>query len=272
MISLITMGQGNVKALKKTMQSFAGICDEVIYGDMLLFHEDRDVLDTYKSEFNIKVIGLPFNYIFKNGFSETLNTLAKYAKNDLVMYMNTSEVIDEDYGITDIVKNNHDCNSFYFIHRTDRHRWFRTYNRKELRWSGLIHEQLIGEYRPYHKPIFMMKDLEKDMDSELKASVFNSAKEIVYFSQYLAIVDDPSRLGETNEGWLAWAKADYESFKARLLAKGKQYVAYQTDNYHLMMHEVYYGEYFRNEVFKSSLKIEFQGDPMFLGKTKEETK
>src|SRR6478736_9313933 len=116
-ITLITMGAGNVKALGKTLESFKNVFDEVVYGDMLLFEEDREAIWSYKREYNMQVVALPFNFIFRHGFSNTLNTLAQEATNDYVVYMNTSEIIDEDYGIVDIVKSNPDCNAFYFIHR-----------------------------------------------------------------------------------------------------------------------------------------------------------
>jgi len=43
-ISLITMGQANPMALKRTLESFKGIVGEVVYGDVLIFDEDREVV------------------------------------------------------------------------------------------------------------------------------------------------------------------------------------------------------------------------------------
>ena len=266
MVTLLTMGAGNVKVLKETLKSFSGVCNEVIYGNMLLFPEDYEILKSYQKEFNLKIVDFPFNFIFKYGFSQLLNALANRATNDMVMYMNTSEVIDEDYGISDLIKNNSDCNAFYFIHRTDPHRWYRIYNRWQLHWSGLIHEQLIGEYNPYHKPVFMMADMEKDLDDPLKSKILNDVKEICYFQQYNTIVEHPERLGETNEGWLRFATNDYDSMKERLLKKGKRYDAFKLGRLDIYMDDVLTNPEFETERFESSLKIEFQGDPMFLGK------
>lgn len=263
-VTLITMGAGNVKALGKTLASFKDVFDEVVYGDMLLFDEDRELLDKYKQKYNMGVLKLPFNYIFRHGFSDTLNTLAHQATNDIVIYMNTSEVIDEDYGIVDIVKNNPGCNAFYFIHRTDPHRWFRMYNRKELEWSGVIHEQLKGEYKPYHKPVFMMADLEKDMDDPFKADVFNSVKEIVYFRNYNRIVDYPKKLGETDPGWIKFAIENYESMKQRMQANEGLYQAFCTGS-DLMLYQAIQN-FKPTGKFQSSNLIEFQGDPKFLNK------
>jgi hypothetical protein len=262
-VTLLTMGAGNVIVLEETLKSFIGICDEVIYGDMLLFPEDREILRLYEHKYNLKSIRYEFNYIFKYGFASMLNSLAKYATNDLVMYMNTSEVIDEDYGAAKIIKENPQCNAFYFTHRTETHRWFRTYNRKDLYWSGLIHEQLTGEYIPYHKPIFMMKDLEKDMYSDFKARVLNAVKECVYFQQYLKIVDDPSLLGETDISWLHFSKDGYNSFKERLSKMDGVYKAFIDGNYWKLMSAVYDPSFLKKD-FISNTAIEYQGDKKYL--------
>ncbi len=77
-----------------------------------------------------------------------------------------SEIIDENYGINEIVNSNPDCNAFYFSHRVETHRWFRCFDRKEVQWGGRIHEEPIGNIKPYHKPIYMMADTEKDMEDK----------------------------------------------------------------------------------------------------------
>lgn len=263
-ITLITMGAGNVKVLKETLESFSSVCDEVIYGDMLLFDEDRAVLKSYQNEYNLRIIPFKFDFIFNNGFSKLLNNLSWFSTNDMVIYMNTSEVIDEDYGIANIIKENADCNSFYFIHKTDPHRWFRIYNKNELRWSGRIHEQLEGEYKPYHKPIFMMKDLPKDMDNSFKAKVFDTAKEIVYFRNYMAIIDKPDEWGETDMGWKQFATENYESFKERLLKKGDAYNAYRKGDLDMFLNYVRTNPEFEYQKFESSIAIEYQNDKKYL--------
>lgn len=266
MVTLLTMGAGNVLVLRDTLESFKNVCNEVIYGDMLLWESDREILKTYQDEYNLKIIPFEFNYLFKNGFSSLLNKLAEYASNDIVMYMNTSEVVDEDYGIAGIIQNNPECNSFYFIHRQENHRWFRTYNRHELKWGGRIHEQLAGEFKPYHKPIFMMKDLEKDLDDTLKAKILNCAKETVYWQQYTSIVEHPEFLEETDPGWLAFCESNYESMKERLFKKGARYQAFIDGDLEAYMYDVMHNPEFEKERFQSSNMIEYQGSPMFLGK------
>lgn len=262
-VTLITMGAGNVLVLKETLKAFSHVCSEVIYGDMLLFEEDRKILHSYKNEFNIDICQLPFNLLYKAGFSMVLNSLAAMAHTPLVLYMNTSEVIDEDYGIMDILNSNPDCNSFYFTHRQERHRWFRLYDRRNLKWHGLIHEELQGDYNPYHKPAFMMKDLEKDMQDPFKASVFNSAKECTYWNQLIRIADNPELLDGVNNGWLNFAKDTYQSMKDRLAQKGRQVEAFENGDLDLFLRSVNDSS-FKNQTFESSNAIAFQGDKIHL--------
>lgn len=260
------MGAGNVKVLKKTLDSFKDICDEVIYGDLLIFKDDREIIKSYQEEYNLRIVPFKFDYLFKNGFSPLLNELSFHASNDLVIYMNTSEAILTDHGILSAVKQNPDCNTFYFDHSTDPHRWYRMYNKNELKWSGRIHEELQGEYRPYHKPVFTMQDYEKDLDNPFKAVVLNSLKECVYFHNYMSIVDHPETLGATNQGWVQFAKENYDSMKERLIKKGKQYEAMLEGGYKKFMLDIYSNPDFEKQRYDSSNLIEFQGSPMFLGK------
>ncbi len=254
------MGAGNVLALKKTLNSFKGIVDEVVYGDMLLFQKDREILHTYKQEYNINIQQLPFNYIFQMGFSSCLNFLISNAKNDMVIYLNTSEVIDENYGINDIINNNPECNAFYFSHRKESHRWFRCFDRREIKWDGRLHEEPIGDIRPYHKPIFMMKDEEKDMHDEFKAAVLNSVKECVYWNQLITIVDKPKEQGITNDHWVNFAKQEYKSMKDRLAAKGNHYEALKVGDFDMFVNDIISSNYFKNERFVSNDMINYQGN------------
>lgn len=260
------MGAGNVVVLKETLSSFAGVCDEIIYGDLLIFPEDRELLYSYQNEFNIRIISFKFDYIFRNGFSAILNELASFSKNDMVMYMNTSEVIANDFGILNAINDEYNC--YYFDHETDKNRWFRTYNRHQLKWSGRIHEALAStskyDFRPYHKPIFRMADLEKDMYSPFKAAVFNSIKEVVYFTNYMSIIDSPEQLGATDPGWIKFATENYGSMKERLEAKGPLYKAFIESDYYGLMKAIYETPEFEKQRFESNIGIEYQGDKKYL--------
>jgi len=267
-ITGITMGCGNVKVLRKTFESLSTICDEIVYGDMLLFDEDREILQSYRHIFNLKIIPVPFDYIFHNGFSSILNILAGWAFNSTILYLNTSEIIEKDNGILNIVCPDYNC--YYFDHATDPHRWFRFYNRHELKWSGRIHESLVpigySDFRPYHKAAFRMADLEKDMDNSFKAQVFNDVKEIVYFKNYMSIVDDIDNLGGTDPGWVKFATENYNSMKERLLKKGDRYAAFERRDKNMYLKDIYSNNEFEKQRFESNIGIEYQGNPLFLGK------
>lgn len=264
-ISLITMSQGNVLALKKTLDSFQGIVDEVIYGDLLIFPEDREILESYEQQYNLRSLKLPFNYIFQMGFSNVLNFLISNAKNDIVLYANTSEVIDEDFGINEIIDNNADCNSFFLSHRTENHRWYRCFDRRFVKWDGRLHEESISnvlnkEVIPYHKPVLMFKDEEKDMNNIFKAAIFNSCKEMVYWNQLIKMVDNPKEQGSTHDFWVGFAKEQYQSMKERLEQKGNQYTAFKLGDFELFWNEIHTTDYFKTERFESNESINYQGN------------
>lgn len=261
-ITLITMGQANPIALKRTIESFKGIVDEIIFGDLLIFEQDRELIHTscFYADFNIVI--LPFNYIFQNGFAATLNKLASHASNDWVLYMNVSEVMDGDHPIKEQMSKGYNCYSF--DHAVDTHRWFRLYNRKEVKWGGLIHEEVTGDLRPCPFNIFRMMDTEKDIEDPFKAKVSNDIKELVYFHQYIQLVENPELRGNTHQGWIDYATRDYDSLKERLLKKGKRYEAFLTGNLDMYLYDIGTNPDFAEERFQSSDLINFQGDRKLL--------
>lgn len=259
------MSQGNPIALKKTLDSLSGVVDEIIFGDLLIFEKDRNLIQLYKREYNLKIVTLPFNYIFIHGFSDTLNKLAEESTNDMVIYLNCSEAIQSGKEtILPTIKNNPDCNTFCFNHSTDPHHWYRIYNRKELKWSGVIHEQVCGDCKQYPEPIFTMQDFDKDTEDSFYSMVMNEVKELVYFNNYLKLVDQPHLIGFTNAGWVQFVKDGYHSFIERLHKKGNRYEAFITGNYEMFMNDIFTNEEFKEERFNSSLAIEFQGDKKYL--------
>ena len=187
-----------------------------------------------------------------------------------VLYLNCSEIIES--GIENIlpaIENNTECyNSFAFDHSTDPHIWFRLYNKKELEWGGYIHEELgIRENRKYYpKPIFRMADTDKDSGDFFYSKVMDTVKELVYFNNYLKLIDQPHLLGNTDTGWINFAQGSYQSFINRLHAKGKMYDAFITGDYDLFMNGIFSPTAFDGQKFESSILLEYQQSPMFLGK------
>lgn len=266
MMTLITPTQGNPVALKRTIDSLNGIINEVIVGSVCIFEKDEELIQSYDNEVNLKLVKMPFNYIFCNGFSNALNLLAEYATNDWLVYLNVGEIVEE--GKDQILsKLNNDYNCYYIDHATETHHWYRVYNRKEMQFGGMIHEELAGQWRPCADiPLFRFADTEKDGDDEFYAKVMNAAKECVYFNLYLKLAEQSHLIDNTNIGWVQFAKEGYHGFIERLHAKGDMYEAFLTGNKELLMKYIYSQEFFDHEAFKSNNIIEFQGDPMFLGK------
>ncbi len=249
-ISLVTMGQGNPIALRRTIEAFLPVVDEIIFGDVLLFEEDRKVIETYKHEYPLRTFQFDFNYIFKNGFSAILNELASYAKNRYVIYMNVSEVID---GGDFKAALSDEYNAYYFDHAMEKHHWFRFYDKTEMRWRGIIHEEIHPipgrkvELRACPTPSFRMADTDKDMDSPFKAKVYNDVKELVYFFNYMKLVDCPELIGVTHPGWVDYARDGYQSLKERIEKKGARYQAFIDSNLEAYLEDAYANKEFQEE-------------------------
>lgn len=265
MLSLIFPTQGNPVALKRTLDSTKNVVDEIIIGSVCVFKEDVALIESYKSEYNIKIVHLPFNHIFCVGFSDTLNLLASHAANPVCIYLNVGEVIEK--GEENILKSiSPEYNCYYIDHSVERHRWWRVFCPKEMKWSGILHEEIIGDNKPFHKPLFTFGDTNKDMEDLFKARVYDDIKEILYFSLYNKIVDEPDRIGATDMGWHKFASENYDSMKERLLKKGKRYEAFIEGDLDKYLYDIMNNPEFEKERFESSIKIEFQQNPMFLNK------
>ena len=266
-ITLVTMSQGNPLVLKETFDSFWGVVDEIIFGDLTIFNDDAELIKSYQNDFNLKIVKYPFNYIFNNGFSSILNDLISYSTNEWCIYMNCSEVIEKGReSILETIGDNPECNTFYFDHKTDGHRWFRLGKKSELKWDGLIHESLgpLDNYRPYHRPLFTMCDLPKDNDNPFKSRCYDFCKEIVYFNNYRRLIDDPNMLGNTDPGWLKFAKENYQSFIDRMENKGDFYRAFLEDNIDLLYSYIHNSPDFEKQRLESSIILEYQNDKKFL--------
>ncbi len=234
MLTLITMTQGNPVALRRTIESMRGVINEVIIGDLCVYPEDRETILSYGQDTNIKMIQLPFNYIFKNGFANTLNLLSTYASNDWVVYMNVGEVVHQGKEkILSSISNQYNC--YYLTHPTETHHWGRFYNRKELKWRGIIHEELFGDIRCCAEPIFMFDDTPKDQERTFYWEIMNDTKELVYFNLYVKLVDQPHLAEGTNSGWVDFSRDGFHSFIERMHQKGDMYEAMIRGDYELLM-------------------------------------
>lgn len=258
MITLIFPTQGNPVALRRTLENTRSVVNEIIIGSVCIFQDDKDLIESYKDDFNITIVDLPFNYIYKNGFSETLNLLAFKATNGVCVYLNVGEVIEK--GESEILsKLSPEYNVYYIDHAQEKHRWWRVFNPKEVRWSGIIHEETVGELRPFHRPLFTFADTEKDTGNPFKEKVYNDIKEICYWRQLMRIVDEPESLGATSDGWVHFAKQNYDIMKERLSKKGVRPQAFEDGDYKRYMMDIYSNDEFKKERFETNHIIEFQG-------------
>lgn len=248
------MGQGNPLALKRTIDSFSGLCNEVIFGDLLVFEHDREVISGY----GCKMVRLGFNHIYEHGFADILNILADHASNEWVIYMNVGEVIDEGDIIANFMTDQTRHNCFYFNHKEDPHQWIRCYRKSQLKWSGPIHEEVVGSKNPAPSILFTMKDTEKDMEDTFKANVYNEIKDLVYTRQYCRIMEEPDKIGACNEGWLKWAREQDPPMRTRL-ESNLFYEAFEKGDFNMMMNAAI--EHLDTSELKhvSSKLINFQG-------------
>ncbi len=221
MITLVTLTQGNPVALRRTadsvLQSFGGMLNEVVVGDVSV------IGGAFSTGFeDLRMVELPFNYLFKNGFSDALNLLASRATNDLCLYLNVGEVVDKNLNTSLIGP---EFNSYCLNHATDPHIWVRMWDRRRASWSGPIHEEIVGDRRLCPTPIFRFADTPKDSEDDFSARVYNDIKEMVYFQQYVRLAEGLPR-GGTDPGWVAYSKKEVEDFRRRLREKGDRYHAF----------------------------------------------
>ena len=234
MFTLITPTQGNVTALKRTIDSLKGLIDEVVIGDLSVFQEDSDAIRRFQYVETIKVVPMPFDFLFKNGFSAALNLLASFAKNDMILYLNVGEVLASDVNET-INKVSPSYTCYYIDHATDPHHWYRVYNRKEIAWGGIIHEEIYGNLKPCSVPLFRFEDTPKDSEDPFKEWVYLQIKEVVYWNLYIKLVDQPHLAQGTNPGWIQFSRDGFTSFVDRLHQKGEMYDAFLLGDKELLM-------------------------------------
>lgn len=261
-ITLITMGQGNPVALKRTIESFKHVVDEIVFGDVLIFDQDRETISKYAREYNFRMVKLRFNFIFDRGFADTLNQLAEHATHDWILYMNVGEVLDGEHFIKEQMSERYNC--YPQDHAVETHQWYRLYNRKEVKWGGRIHEEVVGDLRRCPFNILRFADTEKDLDDPFRAKVANDVKEVVYWAQYLMLVERPEAADNVHPYWIQHAREAYGSYMGRMHNKGKRYKAFVESNLSMYLEDIYTNPEFEKERFESSELINFQGDRKLL--------
>jgi hypothetical protein len=137
------------------------------------------------------------------------------AKNDWLLLFGVAETLAESY--TDIpAKLSQSANNCIFrcCHENDPNQWKRIWNRtSNSRWSGLIHEEIIGGVDG--GLLFRMQDTDKTpMADPLKQEVFRYIKTLSYNAMYHRLLHNPNQLAGTNSGWLQFVAGARESIEA----------------------------------------------------------
>lgn len=258
-ISLICMSQGNPEALRRTFESVQGVCDEIIYGDVIMLPEVRELIYDVAKKYNCKVVNYKFDTIYKNGFSYILNDLSKHATNDLVLYLNCGEIIQKPEQVIRLVNEKFsEYNTFAMRHDSDPHVWWRLYDRNKVKWQGIIHEELRGERIDCPYFLFTFEDTQKDVSNPLHSKVADDTKELCYFKQYTRLIETPEVRTIENEWWLNFAKENFDSMKHRLFDKRERYEAFEEGKLEKYLHDVYSNPLFEKERFESNTLIEYQ--------------
>lgn len=195
-------------ALLRTWESSKPICDNLVVISTAVFDDD---LEKFK-EVADSVVELPWNYVFLNGFGEIHNKGMSTAKNDWQLLFGIGETLAETYvDIHPTLKTASNKIVFRCNHHNDPHTWGRIWNRQGgTRWSGLIHEDIVGGISG--NVIFRFQDTDKEPRADIyEQETLKYLKVLSYNLMYQNLLRDPSKLGGTNSGWLTFVRGAQES-------------------------------------------------------------
>jgi hypothetical protein len=199
---------GNVANIQRTIDSCKDICDDVVIISTAFFRDDQFPLH----QLGHKVVDLPFNYVFKNGFGEYHNQGTEHAKNDWLLLLGVGETFAEAHKDVHQALRDATCDKvFRCNHVNDQHTWKRIWNRKGgTKWGGLIHEEIGGGSDG--GLLFRMQDTEKvPQPSHLENECLRWMKALLYNCMYRRLASNPHELSYTNEGWLKFVAGASES-------------------------------------------------------------
>lgn len=205
MISLvIPCCGGSPENLIRTIESTRGWTTETLIINTSLFEEDSKWMNELG-----KVIELPWNYVFLNGFGEMHNAATEHAKNDWLLLLGVAETIAEP---EKAVMLGYSAYVYRCNHLNDPNTWKRIWNRKTSHWSGIIHEEIINGMDG--GVIFRMQDTPKVVIADdFKAECLRQMKALSYNAMYYKLLHKPQLLGGTNKGWLDFVLGARESIE-----------------------------------------------------------
>lgn len=212
MISLVIPNfGGHPENLARTIDSCRHLCDDVVVVSTALhvvdLNNQKRLADT--------VIELPWNSVFRHGFSHVHNAGTAACKNDWILLLGTAETFKNSWAdIPTILLNSSSNRMFRCDHENDTNLWKRIWNRQGgVQWSGLIHEELTGGETG--EVLFRFQDTPKTpCDSPLQQEVLRWLKVCSYNVQYHRLLNDNTLLGATDPGWLKFVNGSAEAIRA----------------------------------------------------------
>lgn len=212
MISLvIPCCGGNIANFQRTVDSARSVCDEVVAISTCLYdHHLEEIKAT-----GAKVVELPWNYTYLNGFGAMHNMGTQYVKNSWLILLGVAETIHS--GHEDIrlkIPRSNPAQIYQCWHVGDVNRWSRCWNRTGgPKWGGIIHECVRGGQEA--GVLFEMRDTDKvPSGNSVQDEVLMFHKTCLYNHLYKRLLDNRDLLGYTDPGWLAFVEGAKESINA----------------------------------------------------------
>lgn len=208
-VSLIIPAFSYGPALERTVESCKGISDDLVIISTAFWEKDRESM----LRLTPKVVQLDWNYTMLNGFGEMMNRGTSSAKNDWCLLFGVGETFNRELRpFLRILESAPERHVFTCDHINDQNRWKRVWNRQSgVRWSGLIHEELVGGTDG--GLLFRMLDTEKPPRPDpVEQEALHFMKTCLYHWQYKRLREEREAvLGGTNRGWLGFVDGSKEA-------------------------------------------------------------
>jgi len=198
---------GNLENLIRSIKSVEPWCDETFIVWQPLFEDDEEEIRSVAS----KVAVVDWNYVFHRGYGALPNVGAEHIKNPWLLYLGVAETIAEEYQDINKLLADSSREMIYRVdHHNDANRWNRWYAPQYTKYSGIMHESTTAG--PVGAIIARMQDTEKTpLADPLKNECLKYFKACSYNFLYRCLLEDNSRLGATDSGWIQFVNGAKES-------------------------------------------------------------
>jgi hypothetical protein len=208
-VSLIIPAFSYGPALERTVHSMATKSDDLVIISTAFWEKDREAMRRLTD----KVVILDWNYTMLHGFGEMMNRGTGDAKNDWCLLFGVGETFARELRpFFTILESSPEDRVYLCDHHNDTNQWKRVWNRKSgVRWSGLIHEELVGGNNG--GLLFRMQDTPKEPRPDpYEQETLHYIKTILYHWQYHRLRHEREKvLGGTNRGWLSFVDGSREA-------------------------------------------------------------